>query len=347
MVSFRPVTSFAWSKLSKPFPDLAVETRAIDGSTVWKGRPAVFLPGDLDRVTAHYKGSAVRNLASVRGEPLQQGASVARLYRNAIISSGMVMAQRGYSSLVPGKRQPVLGRLETIAEGALCSTSVTEHYFGHWLHDGLTHELWATDNGLLPLVLPSPEGRVHEAGYRSITGQSARVVTQARVRRLWMLEDHELTRSRVERLQRLRSLVPRPGTGPRKVFISRGVGGRGRGLVNERELTNELEGWTILNPEQSSPQQVVKTLADADVIAGVEGSSFAHAVFASKPGATWLAIMPPARFNMIFKAWADCLGMKFAFVVAEDVGNGDVVQPLERLNTLLTVLGKRGVLEQA
>jgi len=324
--------------------DAAEQSVEISPATTWPGKPAIFLPGELDRIVGHASTSDPQsNLARLAGEPIRQGAANAHLLRNIVVADGSLLAS-GYHEAISSKRRRwrLPKRLAPIAEGAFCSTKMTEQYFGHWLTDGLAHELWAQDQSLTPLVLPSPPGRVHEPGYRVLTGMSARVIELALVDRLWLVEDHELSASRVGRLERLRQRVRQSieTNGPTHVFIRRGATAVGRSLVNEPEVIEALQrrGFAILSPETSEPNTIAKALANARVIVSVEGSAMAHAVMAAPAASTLVAIMPPSRTNCIFKSYADVLGMRYGLTVGEPLGEESFSQPIERLLHLLDLV---------
>ncbi|WP_205481318.1 glycosyltransferase family 61 protein [Sphingomonas arenae] len=307
-------------------------------------RPVICLPGEVDRILAHHPDSSPRiNLERLHGTPIRQGGAMAYLVPDAVIAHGVVMSPSAYAVIRKEDRRLFLGgRVEEIEEGALCSTYVTERYFGHWLTDGLAHELWAQDQKLDPLVLPSPPVRIHETGYRELTGLRAREVRQAHVRRLWLIEDHELSASRVARVERIRQRIRSevgPG-GPKRVFLSRGRTGVGRVLANEVAIRETLarRGFAILSPEASDPRTIAHTLASAETIVSPEGSAIAHAVMAAPAGCALVVLQPPRQFNMLFKSYADVLGMKFAFAVGDDVDGNSFTQPIERLERLLDML---------
>jgi capsular polysaccharide biosynthesis protein len=224
----------------------------------------------------------------------------------------------------------------------MCSTNVTQRYFGHWLYDGLPHELWAHDRSLLPMTIPPPASRTHEPGYRLLADMPACHVDAARIDRFWYLEDHELTDSRIERVQRVRERIRRKaaGGGPSHVYICRGVTGVGREIVNELEVAECLErrGVTILEPEKADPQTIVNTLANARVVISVEGSATGHAVMAAPSDAILVTLFPPTHMNMLFKTHADALGFGFAVGVGETISQERFRMPTERLERLLDLV---------
>jgi len=345
VLSYRPVTSRALAKvLRRPLNRAAEEIVEISPPVVRRGRAAVFLPGELERFTGTHPGSDVkRDHAAARGMDWQHGPSHAYLLRNALIADGCLLTRDSVLALNSQKRRWRLpAKMPTIAEGALCSTQVTERYFGHWLYDGLSHEQWARDRSLLPLTLCPPENRTHEPGYRALADMPAQHVDNVVVDRLWYLEDHELTDDRIARVKRIRDRIRSKATGggPSHVYIGRGVTGVGREIVNEREVADCLQrrGVVNLEPEKTDPQTIVDTLANAKVVISVEGSATGHAIIAAPSDAMLVTLFPPTHMNMLFKGYADALGFGFAIGVGESVSQEQFRMPTDRLAQLLDLV---------
>ncbi|WP_205479161.1 glycosyltransferase family 61 protein [Sphingomonas arenae] len=347
MLSIRPVTSRLFARLGKRhLVDAAVERRVIAPPVERPSKPLISLPDEADRTRGHHPDSTPStNLARLRCEPVRQGESFALRLRDVIIADGTVMARTALSVVAERRRRMLLrSPVEQLDEGTFCSTYVTERYFGHWLKDGLSHELWARDQGSQPLVLTSPPGRVHEPGYRQLSGLAARHVDTARVGELWYLHDHELSDDRVARLQRIRARIRAavPADGPSHVFMSRGSSGAGRTLANEAEVEAMLTGlgFAILKPETSTPWEIARTLSSARVVISPEGSALSHAVMTAPQGTTLVVLQPPFHLNMIYKTFADALDFHFAYAVGDPVSEDAFVQPLDRLRRLLDIVDR-------
>jgi capsular polysaccharide biosynthesis protein len=260
------------------------------------------------------------------------------LLRDVVIADGTVLAASAYDRIVPGKPRMVLtGAPETIAEGALCTTQVTQRYFGHWLKDGITNELLAADCQLEPLVLTRPPS-FHEAGYRALLGLQARPTDYAWIDRLWLLEDWELNRhfiSRFERLrERLRAAVGASGQlGSSRIFVSRGATGIGRGLANEAELQGKLaaRGFEILEPEKLTAAEMASKLVSARLVVSPEGSANAHALLAMPKGGALLTIIGAQHLNLFPKLVCDTTGLRFGLTIADAVDEERFSQPIDRL----------------
>lgn len=347
MFSVRPVTSRLLARLlSRRLVDSAVEVRTIAPAAEQPSKPLFCLPDDPDRIRGHHPDSSPgTNLARLRGDPIRQQESRAYRLQNVLIADGTLMTRSARAAITEQRRRKLLPNAPVrLRDGAFCSTYVTERYFGHWLRDGLSHELWAHDNGVQPLVLPAPPGRIHEPGYRALTGMQAEHLAHAHVDDLWYLEDHELNDDRVGRMKRVRDSIRGAvgKDGPSHVFLSRGTTGKGRMLANEGALQDALarRGFSLLTPETSTPAQIARTLASARVVVSPEGSAKAHAAMSMPEGGTLVVLQPPLHFNMVYKTIADAMGQRFAFTVGDAVGGEAFTQPVDRLERLLDVVDR-------
>ena len=345
MYDMRPLTSRLYARLLKRrLTQEAVEVRTIAPAAERASKTLLCLPDDPERIRGHHPDSSPEvNLARLRGEPIRQRESRAYRLRDVVIADGTVMTRRARAAITDQPRRKLLPTAPVrLSEATLCSNYVTERYFGHWLRDGLSHELWAHDQGSQPLVLSTPPARVHEPGYRALTGLQAEHVAHAHVDSLWYLSDHELSDDRVERVGRVRARIRAavPLDGPSHVFLSRGRTGKGRVLANEEELQAALvrRGFGLLTPETSTPAEIARTLASARVVVSPEGSAKAHAALAMPEGGTLVVLQPPMHFNMVYKTLADALDIRFAFTVGEVVERESFSQPVDRLERLLDLV---------
>lgn len=297
----RPLTA----RFGRPAP---VETVELEPGCEWELPPPLFLPDELERITGHATGlDPAANIATMTTRTYWQGPTRKHLWRDAIIADRTVMGKGRIAVLDKAPRRAILtASPRHIDEAAMCSTSQTEAYFGHWLLDGLCHELLGGGVTLETKAWP------HKAGYRELAGLPAHPVDYARVERLWMLEDHELNRGRVARLRDLRRRIA-PRHGPLEcVMIARGKSGVGRVLENEGDL-----GFPVIHPESMTAAEIAATLSRARLVIGVEGSALAHAIVAMPEGAGLLVIQPPNAFNSFYRPMCGMLGIRFGFTVAD------------------------------
>ncbi len=341
MISARPATSRVISRiLLATLEAEADEIVEISPSTRRPARPAIALPDETDRIIHSLVASDRDTMPRLNSPYFTQGAAYAYLLRNALIADGSVMSHRAYSKFASAKRRWILrGPFERIAEGALCSSSVIEQYFGHWLTDALSQELLAHDRGLMPLSLIPPRPRIHEIGYRALLDINSHAVDVASVRSLWIFEDGELSDHRVARIERMRDRLrcAISTVGPNRVYIRRGINGALRSLVNENEVIELLaaRGFSILSPEEESSRTIAAQLRSANIVVSVEGSAIAHAVLAVPRGAGIFVIQPPRRFNLLWKSYCNVLHLNFGFAVADAAGEHGFKQPIDRLSRAL------------
>ena len=117
------------------------------------------------------------------------------------------------------------------------------------------------------------------------------------------------------------------------------MSGDRRLLVNEHEMADVLgrRGFNILDPERLSVAEIMGSALGAEIVCGVEGSHLVHGLFSMADSAAMLVIQPPHRFNNLFKDYTDCLGMRYAFVVAEPQDDGFAVD-VDRLGRTLDLI---------
>jgi Glycosyltransferase 61 len=303
------------------------------------------LPDEPDRIREHLATSSPAvNMERLTSRTFVQGPTRMHLLRDAIIADGVVLTGTSYDRIAPGARRLLLtGGFDRIGEAALCSTYVSQKYFGHWLVDARAHELLAADHNLSALVLDSPVW-THEPSYRHLLSMDARRTSFARCDRLWILEDHEQNANFIARYQRLRERLRRrvkgPSSGTERVFLERGDQAKGRALVNREEVKSALKarGWTILEPERESAETIVRTLGNARIVVSPEGSALAHAALALPAGSGMLTIIGAKHFNMPFKGLCDSLGLAFGFTIAEAADDDGFRQPVDRLLPTIDLL---------
>lgn len=337
MKALRPITSRVSARLRglSAFDD-AVEVVEVGDPTEWELEPIVSLPDELERLVGHsWNSTPERNLALLTARSMSQGPC--RMYRvkDAVIADGTVLTKRSLQAVQTRRRRRLLtGEPERMSEAALCSTWVTERYFAHWLHDGLTHELLAQSRGITPLTL-SGVARSHEAAYRKLVDLPAHRTSFAAIGDLWLLDDGEFSRSRATRLNELvrRIRAHFPAQGPDYVFIARGSQGVGRILGNELAIAEALaqRGFDILRPEELAPDEIARRLMNAKMVVAVEGSALGHALMSVPRGCGFLMIMGPSDFNLHYRPYAAGRGIRLAYTIGDVVAGETFTQPIDRL----------------
>lgn len=344
MLTIRPVTSRLARKLLKPeLPKIAERTYVLDEGKEWNAAPLIQLEDTLDRIVGHQPNSnpnTNRLLIECRG--YEQGPLIAYRLRDALVADGAVMTATWTRSMYDRKHRLVIwDEGERLEEAAMCSTMMSERFFGHWLHDQLPQELLAEEMHL-PTVAVTGVHRPNEPGYRFLTGLHAQTLDVGRVKRLWMFADDNINAHRVRRLEELRARIRSqvPSGGPERVFIGRGSSANGRVLVNEAEIADTLskDGIAYLITENMEAREIAWHLRDAKVVFGPEGSAQAHAVCAMPRGSTLFSFMPPRQFNMIFRIYCEAVGLRFAIDIGDDIDFEHFAMPVERIRRMLDLI---------
>ncbi len=209
------------------------------------------------------------------------------------------------------------GRPRKVEQGALGCTVTGNTTFSHWMTDNLTLELLAAEFGEVVVSQHTPFG--HAAGYRELLGSMTEPSDMVEFDELVVFDDVAQNEHKWKRYETLRArLAQQPGDrSGHGVMILRGSTGNPRVLANEMEVADHLSarGFTIVDPKDLTPREIVRAIRGASLVLGVEGSTMAHGLFSLGDSGTILMLQPPYRFNALYKEYADCLGMRFAYVV--------------------------------
>lgn len=306
--------------------------------------PAIYPDGELDKIRriAPWRSWEIEQTL-ISGAPIDHGPTLAYEFSDIMISGaylykGALRGRYGACSDTLLRRSGI--EWQELDRAHLVTCRVGSEHFGHFMWDNLPMEL-----------LPGPDDypidlcalpRWHEAGYRTVFGMVAPPrVEYGRVRRLTLYSDVGQNSFREKRYRDLHARARRfvCGDGPLPsnpgVFIMRGGGGERRELVNEAEIARELEaqGFVIIHPDEMGSEEIVRLSMGARVVASVEGSHVAHALYSVAAGGSFLIIQPPERFSMVYKEFTDRLGLSYAFLIGDPVDDGFHVEPddLKRL----------------
>ncbi len=299
---------------------------------------AFFLPGQLDRVVGSEFASPTYRGQMEGTTEVHHAATVAHLVENVVFADGVLYKKNASTFMVNDhKKIPRIVLDDEIDLGALYCTPAGYGYFGQWLMDDCVTYAMAQAEGI-PLTVPR-KASAHALAYEGLFGMAPRRVEGAFIRKLIMFDDfgqNQHKRARFRALSdKLTQTVPEathPG-----VFVLRGGSGVRRVMRNERELAEQLSrtrGFRTVDHMQCTVPEIVSICAGAKVVIGVEGSHLLHGILTLKPGASIVAIMPPARFATPLKDIADRDGMHFGFVVGTQSGDDFFADPDEVERTL-------------
>jgi hypothetical protein len=316
----------------KPLYEVAERRWEIAPAERLRLSPAVFLPGQFDKIRAFEPNTRLDiEKPRVFGGDFERPPVVAYRFRDAVLYQGAIFCRGRMRRILPyaiapppSKDFPVL----EFNEGGLAGTWLGLRYFGHWIKDDATLSLLAGEYG--EAVSPAPpvwhagvHKEEHIPAYARFLDLPWRVAENVRFGTLVMFKDEEITSHKAGRLKRLRErakakLGPYPA--PKRIFIKRGVADRGaRRFNNESAVAEALvkEGFAVIDPTAMTVEEIASAAYGAELVVNMEGSHVNHAIYFARDGASFLAVTPPERFNTPFKQWTELLGMRYGFVVGD------------------------------
>lgn len=305
--------------------EAADEVRVIDPGEEQEVPPAFSLPDQLSRA----KGSCAESTLAYEVEHLlsrriRHAPTLAMRFSEALLINGCVYANGaryqqvyGYESLAPRW----LGNAPELSGVSLPSSVVGNRYFGHFITDDACAALLAEQFGPMHFTFAGEERSPHSRRYLEIFGLPLRELSYARLRDVWLFQDHAMTPHKRERYRRLREKVAalpgcRSGHG---VFFRRRGAGVPRGLVNEPALETRLEreGFEIIDVTVEDVDTIIRRTKGAKIVCGIEGSAPMHGMLAMAEGAALVMLMPPYRFSSCMKGHANAVGAEFGFLIGE------------------------------
>lgn len=306
--------------------------------------PAIFLEGALDKITAFSPWTSWEyEKPRVHGETILHSATVAYLLRDARLNGawlycGAHKGERGFGEerLLNTHRSKRM----RLSRAHLVSNSPGSNFFGNFVLDDFPLAL-LPDPEETPIVLETKVYE-HEAGYRQLLDlPRPQVVHLARADELVVYTDFAQNASKRSRYDTLRKrLRTALDTADEKriglVYLKRGATGESRLVANEPALEAHLEkrGFEIVEPARLSAEETSRRLLDARLIVSVEGSHLSHAIYSMAGDGAFLVLEPPDRFATPYKEFADCMDMRFAFLVGDPAEGGFSVD-LDDLDRLL------------
>jgi hypothetical protein len=287
---------------------------------------AIFFEDELGRITGYQEDTGPELEAiRIRGGRREHMGTVVYCLRDATVIGGQIF--KGPVRLdFMGKRRTLcaLGAPARIGEAVLACTPYGNRFFGHFITDDIPLNLLGARLAE-PITVVRPL-YAHEPGYRTLTGAHARPLAHARCDALLVVDDLGLNRFKRERFRAVRAaLESRAQTrSARGVFVRRGRKGSARALVNEPEVERYLHsvGIETIDPDRCSAADFAASSLGVRMVVGVEGSQLAPGIFTLAEGGTVVALVPPYRFNNVFKDFTDCLGMRYALTVGREVASG-------------------------
>lgn len=311
---------------------------------------AIYLDGSLDRITglSRWRWDWQQESELIFGGKIVAHASCAYRVEDADIVEAHVY--RGPAKIMPGygTEKVFLGRFperEIIEKANLVTTFAGSQFFGPLIVDDFPLELNADNPAENIKMVTKPYS--HEDDYRRLLGlQATRLVVNARIRNLTLYSQPAISSLRAsqyrELRRRLRASMPdakavrAPG-----VYLKRGDSGERRMLRNEPEIEQALTrlGFDIVEPAGMSVEDIVRRTLDAKIVVSVEGSHKSHMVLSMAERGALVVLQPPDRFSMVYKECADCMDIRFGFVVGNKAPDGFTVETADLLRLLDRISG--------
>jgi Glycosyltransferase 61 len=304
---------------------------------------AIYLDAGLDRVAGVGRDTTRDNeLRRVKGGLTEHAPTVAHEIRRAHLLQGSLYAGPWRWPLARGGRLlRWQGDCAFERSAALACTYYGSFYFGHWMRDDLPLALAAV--GVDEPVAIDRAAYRHEPGYRELLGIHTPAHMACAFDRIVVLEDFSQNTFKRKRYEELRArLAARiPDSASQRVYLRRGaVGAQGaRVLINGEQVESLLiaQGFAVVDPDLLSAGEICRHLRGASMVVSVEGSHLAHVIYTMAGDGVICVLQPPYRFNNVYKDYADCAGMRYAFVtgVAGDGGfaipTDDLARTLEKV----------------
>jgi hypothetical protein len=295
--------------------------------------PAIFLPGQLERVSAWearffpFEHPARTMHGRLR---MDHGPTRGHLIKDVWLIDGALYKGNAslWLSLNPTKLPRIVVDTE-IERGAAYCTQNGNTWFGTWLMEDCVTYALACNEGVPVTTAPSARFPIFSQApaYENWLGMKPVRLRSAFFRELVLFDDLSNNRSRHlryramgEKLLSHVNYASHPG-----VFILRGGDGDLRLLRNEIAIAEHLHktrGFRILDPLRTDVPTIVATCAGARVVMGVEGSQLVHGVNVLQPGGALLVLQPPNRFVSYYKFLTDRDNQHFGFVVGTPEGDG-------------------------
>jgi hypothetical protein len=303
-----------------------------------KTRPPIFLPGQLERVTGttgHQSLSA--EIASMLAAEYKHAPTIAYHVRDAILYRGSVYARNMRYFIANAGSFQDNSHPQHYSHAALATTAVGHQFFGHWLRDDCLQYAIAAKYAR-PFCVQI-ELTPHMKQYAAYFDQDWTGTSHAIVDHLVMFQDfsqNSLKRSRYEQLaSRIADVYPTNSPRDKLIYLRRGSSGIARIIADEVLLIDTLvqRGFEVLDT-MSDLATILRTLRAAKLVVSIEGSNINHFNFCAAQNCALIVLQPPDRFAAFHRHWAECVGVRFGFVVGKKRGQYYTFSATEILKTV-------------
>lgn len=313
--------------------ELATRTDIIQEESVSYYPPAIYLPDQLEKVTATPSDTSWDWELTRLGSGCKRHAPLIRYeFEDVLVfETGFTVGGASFGRYGPLPLASLIGaQPRDLARAHYAGNYSTSRYFGHWLRDACATALLTRDNE--SLILPYGKEWRHAPEYIRVFSFPTPEQLPVRVARLAYHSDYAQNENRTRRYGILRdrlrnALLHTAGHNPgRRVFLRR-RGGEARNINDEPALIDRLvkEGFHIVDTANMNIEEIMRASLDADLCVTMEGSHQAHAYLFLRRGGALINIQPSDRFNNMARDYAPNFGFQYGFVVGNREGAGYTV----------------------
>jgi capsular polysaccharide biosynthesis protein len=317
---------------------IASETVLLCPPETSEHEPPVFLPGQLDRLTAGTEHQPLEaEIQSMLATTFTHDATIAYHIRDAVIYDGSAYAGNLRHVIADKNLFSASDTARYLKTAGLASTYVGNRYFGHWLADDCVQFLLAETTGAAACF--STPAWPHKARYANWFGQDWTPTDRAVVDDLVIYVDHAQNSLKLRRYallsQKIRAAFSTPSIRDKRVYLRRGRTGIARPISEEDKLLERLAriGFVILDIVSDDLELIIKTLLQARLVVSMEGSHIAHCCFTLAENCGLLVLQPSDRFAAVHRHWAARVNVHFGFVVGIASPSGYKFSETEILQT--------------
>ena len=312
-------------------------------------RPAVYLPGQLERVKDTPKDTWVNwgawspasgKIKEVISTEYTQAATIAYRVKDAILFHGSIYSRNFRYPFHP-KNENIIFKVKDpivahVQNAAVASTFLGTKYFGHWLADDCSRYLLAESYG--QPICTRRSSYTHQAVYAECFKQDWSPTDRATIDNLTIFQDHGQNNHKRQRYEILKSRVRNAYNSLGSsgiVYFRRGRAGEARLIADEEKLIDTLSTHGVKIVDVSEPAaRIINEFTNAKLVISIEGSHLTHYLYTAPEDGALLILQPADRFDANVRSWAGCVDLKVGFVVGVRSDAGYRFSPDEILKTI-------------
>lgn len=334
---------------NKSYVEFCDKEWVISPACVTNTKPAIYLPGATDKVTAsHPLSNLEQEMRRIQGGRTEHAATIARVLPDAEVYGGYIYKKSAKMHISAKKENLFLEpQITEYRDTAVIACSFTDSlYFGHWMTDGVPLLMAAREIG--PPIRNTDELTAHQKDYLAMLELYYDPFSGGRIRKLIILEDYGQNNYKRERYNKIRErfheLYPKSTHAGAMIFRGKSgnnilASGHSRVLLNEEEIAVYLQsiGFKIIDPSKQSAKEIVEKISGARIVISNEGSHTPHGLYPMAHNGTLVNILHPFHFNNVLKGQADCMELNYAFMVG-DACEGGFRVPMDTLKKTLDLV---------